>query len=126
MSTTFSVLLIDDDEYLHKIFRSILDYHDLGLFAVKDAEDALNCLERHSPDLIIVDLFLFGEDGYEIMQQIRHSDLNPGCPIVATTAYHAAHTASRALLSGFDGYLPKPVAPESLVETLKAFVGQTG
>jgi CheY-like chemotaxis protein len=124
MTKPASVLLIDDDEQVHTIFRTILEYHSLRLEAVKDAEAALNYLEAHSPDLIIVDLFLFGADGYEVARQIRQSDLNPGCPIVATTAYHAPRTASKALWSGFDGYLPKPVEPENFVETLSTLLDQ--
>jgi len=109
-----TMLLVDDDWHTQNIFALIAAFHGSKVTIVKDAESALNYLERHRPDLIVLDLYLDGVDGFQILRLIRNSPLDPCCPIVATTAYFTPMTLSWSVLSGFDGYLEKPFKVESL------------
>lgn len=119
---TLSILLIDDDEHVQNIFKMVAEHFSLWLQAVKDGESALNILERYSPDVIIVDLYLFGADGFQILRQIRTSELNPGCPIVATTSYDSTTMLGNVLLAGFDAYLPKPFSVFDLAPFLNRVI----
>ncbi len=114
-----SVLLIDDDADVRDLFRIVMDFNGIALAAVPDGESAFNYLEKYTPDIIVIDLFLFGTDGFEVLKQIRHSDLDPGCPVVATTAYNTTSAVSDVILSGFDAFLPKPISVLTLVPFLK-------
>ena len=119
-----SILLIDDDPATRDLFRLVAEFNGIKLFAVEDGESAFNYLEQHTPDIIIVDLYLFGMDGFEIAQQIRHSDLNPHCPIVATTAYYTSSAVRDVILNGFDAFLPKPISVMNLMPFLRQVVLQ--
>ena len=114
-----SVLLVEDDPHTCNIFKMVMDHHALDLTIVGDAEMAFQHLENHSPDVIVLDIFLPGTDGYQIFNRIRQQSLAPNAAIIATTAYYTEETHSDVLARGFQGYLPKPLDSSSLVSSLE-------
>jgi CheY-like chemotaxis protein len=114
-----SVLLVEDDPHTCNIFKMVLDHHELALTIVNDAETAFQHLQDHSPDVIVLDIFLPGTDGYQIFNRIRQQSLAPNAAIIATTAYYTEDTHSDVLARGFQGYLPKPINSASLVTSLE-------
>jgi DNA-binding response OmpR family regulator len=115
----FTILLIDDSDVTQRLFRVVADYNDLALTVVKDAESAFNYLEARLPDVVVVDLYLFEPDGFQILEQIRRNEDWARCRVVATTSFYTSQTAVNVLLSGFDGYLPKPFVVTDLVPYLR-------
>jgi CheY-like chemotaxis protein len=123
MVKQFATLLIDDDKDTQEIFQAALvEKHKLPLAVISSAEGALNYLEKNRPDIIVIDLYLLSTDGYKLLKQIREGDLNPECPIVATTAYYSHREAGYVLLHGFDGYLEKPLNAADLPNYLEKLV----
>ena len=121
MSDQFRVMLVDDDEDTQKIFRVVMQHYQLPLEIFTDAESALERLkEKPDPDVMVIDIVLPGIDGYQMLGRSRV--LAPDCQMVATTAYHSQTTANEVVNYGFNGYLPKPLQPATLVEDLKRFV----
>src|SRR5437762_12854230 len=100
---TFSVLLIDDDKENQEIFKVVLvEQHHLPLVIANTVDIGLNTLEKFKPDIIVIDLYWTGPNGYDFRRQATQGELNPHCPIVATTAYYTHYEAGQVLLSGFD------------------------
>lgn len=122
MGTRLSVLLVDDDPDTHNLFQMVMDHFNLQLAIVKDAEAALNYLKANTPDVIVMDIFLPGIDGFQALHQIRKNALAPNCSVVATTAYYTSDTKNDVLARGFSGYLPKPLNPSTLVPYLEEVV----
>jgi len=121
MSEQFRVMLVDDDEDTQKIFRVVMQHYQLPLEIFTDAESALERLkEKPDPDVMVIDIVLPGIDGYQMLGRSRV--LAPDCQMVATTAYHSQSTANEVVNWGFNGYLPKPLQPATLVEDLKRFI----
>jgi two-component system C4-dicarboxylate transport response regulator DctD len=121
MSDQFRVMLVDDDEDTQKIFRVVMQHYQLPLEIFTDAESALERLkEKPDPDVMVIDIVLPGIDGYQMLGRSRI--LAPDCQMVATTAYHSQTTANEVVNWGFNGYLPKPLQPATLVEDLKRFM----
>lgn len=114
-----SVLLVEDDPHTCNIFKMVMDHYALNLTIVNDAETAYQHLATHSPDVIVLDIFLPGTDGYQIFNRIRQQSLAPNAAILATTAYYTEATRSEVLARGFQGYLPKPLDSSSLVTSLE-------
>lgn len=114
-----SVLLVEDDPHTCNIFKMVMDHHALNLTIVGDAEMAFQHLQTHTPDVIVLDIFLPGTDGYQIFNRIRQQSLAPNAAIIATTAYYTEETQSDVLARGFQGYLPKPLDSSSLVTSLE-------
>jgi CheY-like chemotaxis protein len=118
-----SVLLIDDDERTQEIFQVVIvEQHQQVLVVVASVEDALNELANFNPDVIVIDLYLPSTNGYQFLNQVRHGELNPHCPIVATTAFYSGLEVGHVLLSGFDGFLEKPLNAATLFSYLEGIV----
>lgn len=114
-----SVLLVEDDPHTCNIFKMVMDYHELNLTIANNAESAFEYLQKHSPDVIVLDIFLPGTDGYQIFNRIRQQSLAPNAAIIATTAYYTEETQNDVMARGFQGYLPKPLDSASLVASLE-------
>lgn len=114
----FSVLLVDDDPDVKNVFELVMSHHQLPLTVMTDAESALDYLRDHEPDVIVLDIFLPDLDGYQTLNQIRKQALAPSSCVVATTAYYTNDTEQDVYQRGFDGYLPKPLDTNKLVDYL--------
>ena len=114
-----SVLLVDDDPYTCDLFKLILEHHGLPYHIFQTPADALEYLKTQRPDIIVVDLFLPGIDGYRTHDAIRRLPDMADCKIVATTSYYTADTQQEVLRRGFDGYIPKPFEAGELVAYLE-------
>jgi two-component system, cell cycle response regulator DivK len=122
IGTRFSVLLVDDDPDTHNLFQMVMDHYHHELVIVKDAEAAISYLKANTPDIIVMDIFLPGIDGYQALHQIRKNALAPNCSVVATTAYYTSDTRDEVLSRGFSGYLPKPLNTATLVTYLEEMI----
>lgn len=121
---SFSVLLVDDDPHTRNIFELVMAYHQLPVEIMGDAEAAIDYLTTHVADIVVIDLFLPGLDGYQALKHIRASARDPKCKVIATTAYYTNDTQQEVLRRGFDGYLPKPFEAVKLVAYLESIVNR--
>ena len=73
-----------------------------------------------SPDVLVADIGLPGEDGYALVRKIRELESGRGrrIPAIAVTAHARAEDGSRALAAGFQVHLAKPVEPAELLELI--------
>lgn len=117
--STMSVLLVDDDADTRNIFQFVMSHHHLELAVAADAETALEYLQTHTPDIIVLDIFMPGTDGPQTLARIRNLGLAPTSVIVATTAFHTHQTPHDVKEWGFNGYLPKPLNSSDLVSSLQ-------
>jgi CheY-like chemotaxis protein/two-component sensor histidine kinase len=116
------ILLVDDDEQTLTLFRDSLEAVGAIVRAVMTAADALREHDNRRPDLLVTDLGLPGMDGLELLQAIRSK--SPNIPAVAVTGYARLGDRARALDSGFQAHVSKPIDPASFVQALAAAVSQ--
>jgi CheY-like chemotaxis protein len=117
-----SVLLVDDDADTRNLFQMVMDHHKFNVEVRRDAEEAIDYLRTNTPDIVVMDIYLPGLDGYQALEKIRRDDLAPTSSFIATTAYYTDDTMRDVLARGFSGYLPKPLAWSSIVPYLEQFV----
>jgi len=120
-----SVLLVDDDADTRNIFQVVMAHHKLDLMVVNDAETAFEYLRTHSPDIIVLDIFLPGTDGPQALAKIRRQELAPDSIVIATTAFHSQQTAYDVQAWGFNGYIPKPYNTAELVSSLERILEES-
>jgi len=109
------VLVIDDDAATRDIFRMVLEHHHFSVDVAETAHAGLDFLATAAaPDVIVIDIFLPDQDGYQMMRELRKRGVAPNTSIVATTSYYTMDTATEVTESGFDGYLPKPINSQKL------------
>ena len=102
------VVLIDDDQATQNIFQMVLENSQFSLTAFMSGEEAIYYLSQHdAPDIIVIDLFLPGINGYQVLQKLRQSPLDKNCQFVGTTSYWGLSTSSEMLERGFNGCLLK-------------------
>jgi DNA-binding response OmpR family regulator len=112
-----NVLLIDDDPHTGAIFELLMEHFHMQACVVHNTASALEYLSENSPDIIVIDLFLPGTDGFQTLLEVRKR-MVADCRILATTAYYTKDTEREVVRYGFDGYIPKPFVPDSFVAYL--------
>ncbi len=110
------ILLIDDDEKLGELLATFFERFDMDLVAATHPDEGLRQLEAAQPDLIILDVMLPGQDGFEVCRTIRRSS---NIPIIMLTARGEVTDRIVGLEIGADDYLPKPFEPRELVARIQ-------
>lgn len=123
--TAIKVLVVDDDAATLDYFSFALEMCGAVVTVATSAREALQMVIQASPDVILTDIAMPGEDGYWLLSEIRHHAEGgiSGLPLVAATAYGRDHSRAQVLAAGFLDYLPKPVDPEVLCRAIAAAVG---
>jgi two-component system cell cycle response regulator len=87
-----------------------------------DGEQGLAAARRELPDLIVCDMQLPRMDGYAIMRQLKAWPETRGIPVIAVTALAMVGDRDRIIAQGFDGYISKPIVPETFVAQVENFL----
>ena len=114
------VLVVDDDRDARELIAELLAMRGAVVTEAENAEDALRLVVDLRPEVIVSDIGMPGVDGYMFLRRLRELPADRGgqTPAIALTAYSAASDRSRALLSGFQRHLAKPVEPAVLMREL--------
>ena len=110
------ILLIDDDEKLGELLTTFFERFDMKLVAATHPDEGLRQLDVAKPDLVILDVMLPGQDGFEVCRTIRRSST---IPIIMLTARGEVTDRIVGLEIGADDYLPKPFEPRELVARIQ-------
>ena len=102
------ILLIDDDEKLAGLLGSYFERFDLDLVSALRPSIGLELLKSEKPDLVILDVMLPEQDGFEVCRTIRKTSV---VPIIMLTARGEVTDRIVGLEIGADDYLPKPFEP---------------
>ena len=114
------VLVGDDDFDSRNLLKMALEYCGALVTVVESARDALRTLERVTPDILLSDIAMPGEDGYWLIRAVRALAPDHGgtMPAVAITAHGPEHGPMRTLAAGFQAHLAKPIDPWELCQTI--------
>jgi signal transduction histidine kinase/ActR/RegA family two-component response regulator len=110
-------LVVDDEFDAREIISEILSSAGVDVRTAGDAEAAMIELEAFAPEILVCDVGMPGEDGYDLMRRIRALPAERGGRIraAAVTAYARGEDRRRALAAGFNLHLSKPVDPAELI-----------
>jgi DNA-binding response OmpR family regulator len=117
-----TVLVVDDERNIVDLVRLYLEKEGFAVVAAGDGEAALAALDRHAPDLVVLDLMLPRLDGYEVCREIRRRGPTP---VLILTARSDDVDAVVGLELGADDYVTKPFNPRVLVARVKAILRRT-
>ncbi|NUO35342.1 MAG: response regulator [Dermatophilaceae bacterium] len=104
------VLLVEDNERNLKLARDVLEYAGFAVVVATTGEEGVERARATLPDVILMDLQLPGIDGFAALDLIREHAPTAHIPVVALTALAMRHDRERVLVSGFSGYLEKPIS----------------
>ena len=117
MEKEMKILIVDDEDIVHKSCQRILRDENYAIDSAYSAEEALDKIEKISYDLIISDLMMPGMGGMEFLRIIK--ELQMDVTVIIFTGYATAETARKALKMGAFDYIPKPFTPEEFREVVQ-------
>jgi CheY-like chemotaxis protein len=118
------VLVVDDEADSREFIAMVLKECQAEVTAVTSVPEALQMLIQWQPDVLVSDIGMPGEDGYSLIRQVRSlpSDKGGNIPAAALTAYAGVEDRVRAIQTGFQLHLPKPIEPEELATVVASLV----
>ncbi|HXI38695.1 MAG TPA: response regulator [Bryobacteraceae bacterium] len=116
------ILIIDDHVDNLELMSYLLKAFGYATLAASDGLEGLKLAGQEQPDLIICDIQLPGIDGFEVAKRVKSDAQLRAIPLVGITALAMVGDRDRVLQAGFDGYIPKPIAPETFVSDIETFL----
>jgi DNA-binding response OmpR family regulator len=120
MAHRTAALLIDDDARLGALVAEYLGQHEIDVTTAGDGPRGLAAIQKHRPDLVLLDLMLPGMDGLEVCRKIRATAEWSGLPVIMLTAKGEDVDKVVGLEVGADDYLAKPFNPRELLARIRA------
>ena len=121
------VLAVDDESDARELLAELLTTNGVEVRVASSGVEALATLDHWRPDVLISDVGMPDMDGYELMRALRQTEIKAKqtrLPALALTAYATAEDRMRALQSGFQMHIAKPVDPEELTTVLASLTGR--
>jgi PAS domain S-box-containing protein len=114
------VLAVDDHADARDLVETILDERGAKVLVAASATEALRILQTTYVDVLVTDIGMPGQSGYELIERVREIERAHGgrIPAVALTAYAGREDLERALAAGFEAHAAKPVTPAELIDVV--------
>ena len=120
------VLLVEDDDDSRKLLGTMVKHYGAKVTSTKSAAKALEVFENEVPDVIISDIGMPDQDGYELIRKLRALPVEKGgnIPAIALTGYASRKDRERALNSGYNQHIAKPIEQADMISAIAALVGR--
>jgi CheY-like chemotaxis protein len=120
------ILHIEDNEQNRYLVTFLMEQSGYEVVAAMSGPRGIELANEIRPDLIVLDIQLPGMDGYAVARALKGNPQLRAIPIVAVTSYAMVGDREQAIAAGCDGYIEKPVNPETFVSEIESFLPQTG
>jgi CheY-like chemotaxis protein len=117
-----TILIIEDNEQNMYMLSFLLKQNNYNVIMAFNGIDGLKLAHENNPEIILIDIQLPDMDGYEICNKLRHNGLPKSTVIIAVTSYAMGGDKEKAIDAGADGYLEKPINPETFVKQMESIV----
>nr|WP_267875162.1 response regulator [Massilia aurea] len=118
-------MIIEDNPANIELMSFLLSAYGHAPLSAADGPRGVAAARSERPDLIACDVNLPGMDGFAVLAELKGDPALAGVPILAVTALAMTGDREKVLAAGFDGYISKPIEPESFVAELEAFLTST-
>ena len=116
------ILVVEDNERNMYLITFVLEKMGHAALRAVAGEEGVEVAVRERPDLILMDIQLPGIDGLEATKRIRASTAAREIPIVAVTSFAMTGDRERLLAAGCNGYIEKPIDPETIMDQIASFL----
>ncbi len=116
-----TILLVEDNPDSLKLFTALLGARGHAVVSLTGSAGVLPAMRSHRPAVILLDIQLPGEDGFQVLAGLRASGEQLP-PVVALTAHAMSGDRERALAAGFDGYLTKPIDVATFAASVERYL----
>jgi two-component system, cell cycle response regulator DivK len=120
------ILIVEDNELNMKLLHDLLEAHGYPTITTREGAAALALARERRPDLILMDLQLPDMSGLDAVRELKRDPLTREIPVIAVTAFAMVGDDRRALSSGCDAYVSKPIALGAFLQTVESFLREPG
>ncbi len=113
------VLVIEDNEQNLYLVTFLLESNGYEVMAARDGVEGIAAANRDKPDLVLLDIQLPQMDGYVVARLLRDNPDLAQTPIIAVTSYAMAGDQEKALEAGCNGYIEKPIDPDTFIAQIE-------
>lgn len=117
------IMAVDDEQTILRLLSRTLEPEGYGVIVADNGRSALDLLEEHRPDLVILDIMMPGLDGFQVLNLIRQRS---NVPVIMLSARHEMTTRRDTLNLGADDYVGKPFHAGELVARIRAKLRRAG
>jgi DNA-binding response OmpR family regulator len=109
------VLIVDDDEMIRRLVRTVLEADDFEVIDAKDGELALTMIEDKHPAVVVLDVMMPGLNGVDVCRRLDHDNVK----VIILTARDDADLAEECMAAGADAFLTKPFSSIQLLDLVE-------
>ncbi len=117
-----TILVIEDNEQNLYLVTFILEKNGFEVISARSGAEGLELAFTAKPDLILLDIQLPEMDGYEVARKLRQNRALADIPVVAVTSFAMVGDEDNALAAGCNGYLEKPINPDTFISQISEFL----
>ncbi|HAK12091.1 MAG: response regulator transcription factor [Chitinophagaceae bacterium] len=114
------ILLVEDEKIFNEVVKSQLTKNGFNVDSVLNAEEGEQLFKKHKYDLVLLDIYLPGENGFQLCKKFR--DINPAVPILMFSSQGDVNHKLDAFSLGADDYIVKPFHINELIARMKVFI----
>lgn len=122
MDESYRILLVDDEAGIRKILRLFLELEGFTVFEAVSAIQAQQIIQQQKPHLIILDVVLCGQTGFEVCEWVKDNPETKDTIVILFTALNQNHDYKEGKRVKCDYYLTKPQNPKDIVEKVKKYL----
>lgn len=123
MNNQPKILIVDDEPFNVDYLKQELEDLDYHLITASNGKEALDKIQSHLPDLVLLDLQMPILDGFAVLLQIKADNDLRNIPVIIVSAANDSRSIVKGIKQGADDYLTKPVDVDLLIQKVKEYLG---
>ncbi len=113
------ILAIDDDQFIRKMFHSMLENKGYQVYSAKDGSEGVEMTTQLIPDVIFLDIMMPELDGFQALEMIRKNKQTKNIPIIIVTARADSDTLLKAIKLGANDFIAKPFTRNMIMQKVR-------
>jgi len=118
------ILIVEDNELNMKLFKDLLEVHDIETVETRNGNNALELAREEKPDLILMDIQLPEISGLDITKMLKEDDELKSIPVIAVTAFAMKGDEEKIREGGCEDYISKPISVPNFLEVIQKHLEQ--
>ena len=118
----YSILIVDDNQQNLELIQAYLEALPVDIETARDGIEAIESIQQHRPDLVLLDVMMPKMSGFEVCQKLKANPETRDIVVIMVTALHEVADYERAVESGTDDFLSKPVNKLELLTRVRSLL----
>ncbi len=120
-----TIVIVDDDDHSLYLSRFLLEKRGYRIVEARNGREAIDAVLSENPVLIVLDIQLPQMSGYEVADHLNLNPSTAAIPIVVVTSFAMSGDREGILAAGCDGYIEKPINPDTFVSEVERFLSNS-